>query len=378
MFSLSPTAPPGPGHDGDSSGSHALGAAAMQAQQQQLSSPMTASQPLSATLTNALSWCVGVHEYDAYLRECNCAPDVYARLAEIPLSDRMKIARSTFQTRPEHPQSWLLRCIERHFESKQRARRGPYVQGTPTVHPSFGVPFRSSPPSGQQRAVAVDAAASSPAGMSSTGGLSATQGEATTPEASVRRTLWSPASAPQNPPEWVLGMHKNLKDKSKLMEIFFGNIEADKIVLLSQLPLPMQLHIAVSCMLNSAAWQSANEYVARCMATLQRLDNPEASVPFASAQPKTIKLVVITVGYGMGLGHTAVHAALQHVSRVSSLANLQLVGAYSFETDTVAVEVEKKIASELGWTLHVCGDASGLVQFVKNNACRGRDARCCL
>ena len=80
----------------------------------------------------------------------------------------------------------------------------------------------------------------------------------------------------------------------------------------------------------------------------------------SSSQEKTIQLVVIIAGYGMRLGHMAVHAALHHLSRVVSSVHSNLFGADSFEIDTAAVEIEKKIVSALHWTIHVCGVASGL------------------
>ena len=353
-------------HGGKSGpGKGAVGGAAIQPP---MTPPMCAAQPLSSKLTEIMSWHVGVAEYDEYLAQQNCAPDVYAKLAEIPLPQRLKLARSTFQTQPSHPQSWLLRCIEKHWEQKGKGRGGPYNAGKSRSSSASPSAMYNSPGVHAQGLSSPNAFASPPSAVSEKDPVWASPGHGTTTEANVRRSLWSPGPANQTPPEWATEMHKNMKDKSKVMELFFSNVEGDKIAQLSKLSLPMQLHIAVSCMLNPSAWQSVNEYVVRCMATLERLENPGAAAPSSSGQPKTIQLVVITVGYGMGLGHMAVHAALQHVSRGVSSAMLQLVGAYSFETDMAAVEVEKTIASRLHWTLHVCGDASGLVPFVKNNA----------
>ena len=358
--------------DTDGSGPGPTGLAAAQAHQQQMPPPMNSAQALSATLTQTVSWEVGVAEYDAYLRECNLAPDVYARLAEIPLADRLKIMRSTFHIKPEYPESWLMKCCAwEDMVGRTRlgkGRGGPYTACNAQPNARSNAVGYSSPASVAQGFGSFDAAPSPPLGMIERDRVSVSPGRASSPDATVRRSLWSPGPAPQSPPEWVIGMHKNFKNKDKVMSLFRGSIDRDKIVQLSTLPLPMQLYIAFSCMLNPSAWQSVNEYVGRCIATFERLESPGAPAPSFGMQTKSIPLVIITVGYGMGLGHTAVHAALQHVSRGTSTANLQLVGAYSFETDTVAVEVETKIANELGWTLHVCGDASGLVQFVKNNA----------
>ena len=368
MFSLPPPVlPQGPPREGDRLSQRPDGAA-QPGQQQHTSSSMPAAPPLSATLTEAVAWTVGVAEYDAYLRECDCAPDVYSKLAELPIAERLKIARSTFTTQPDHPQPWLIRCMERYWEQKGKRRAGPYNPKPSQPMASSGNGPQNPIIPGSQSAPAFDPTASSPASMPGREAVPTSPKHVMTPETSCRRSLWSSPGSSQSPPEWVSAMNNNLKDKSKVMELFFTNLDADRILQLSKLPVAMQLHIAVACMLNPSAWPSVNEFVARCVATLELLDTPADLVASPSVQPKTLQLVVITVGYGMGLGHMAVHAALQQVSKVPSAVNLNLAGAYSFETDSVAVEIEKKIASKLHWTIHVCGDASALPHFVRSNA----------
>ena len=74
-------------------------------------------------------WYVGEPEYDEFMAELGIAPDILRRFAELDHQARLNISRSTFKTKPEHPNPWMEKCIARSLEDRDKRRGQPYRRG---------------------------------------------------------------------------------------------------------------------------------------------------------------------------------------------------------------------------------------------------------
>ena len=81
--------------------------------------------PLSNGFASVPTWHVGEPAYDDYVTELAIAPDILRRFAELDYTARLNIMRSTFQTKPQHPNAWMERCIARTFEDRDKRRSNP-------------------------------------------------------------------------------------------------------------------------------------------------------------------------------------------------------------------------------------------------------------
>ena len=85
---------------------------------------------VSDDITSLPTWQVGEPEYDNYMTDLAVAPDILRRFAELDYNARLQIMRSTFNTKPQHPNAWMERCISRSFEDRDKRRSNPYRRGS--------------------------------------------------------------------------------------------------------------------------------------------------------------------------------------------------------------------------------------------------------
>ena len=333
---------------------------------------------LRQTITAAVNWRCGHAEYDTFISTLGLPPDLLESLAEVDQPSRLKMFRSTWQKKPDYPSSWIEKCLERHRSSKGGGRGTPYqremasVPQTPlqTVASAAAVSMPQSTPR------------STPSPVSSHASVSAAS--ATHPAAVVTRgiaELPSPrqlfASSPAlNAPEWVAQMRSQIGNRGLMLRSLYKQLNSEMLGKMTALGNNEQVFIAGSLLFNPKAWQTPDVHVARCLEILVNLDNPVA-VPTSPAQSEALllKFVVITVGYGIGLGHMALHAALQQLSREATNVRVQLTHVYSFEVNQKSVEVEQKVVKGLGWSLTPCGDAQQLMEFVQQHASNWDDCK---
>ena len=273
-----------------------------------------AAPPLSTTLTTACAWRCGEALYDEYLYHKNVAPDVLTAFSKIDQPSRLKIARSTHKTNPQHI-DWLMSCIKRHWEQKPlRERPQPYGGGAaapsrierPTSENLAARELQTPPTRATWSTPASGDTDHSPQLPLNTPVVSRAAGEPTV------RQLFSPASSGP-PPRWVLTAYSAMDNKSLLLAAFMNELDPQSLNSLDAQGPALKIHIAMAALLNPHAWTSVSEHVTRCLATLQRLEDPNSSIASTPSGCFTIKLVVITVGYGCGLGHLATHAALKQL-----------------------------------------------------------------
>ena len=330
-----------------------------------------ASATLRETITAAVNWRCGQAEYDTYISTLSLPPDLMQSLAQVDQPSRLKMYRSTWQKKPDYPSSWVAKCLERHWNSKGPGRATPYqremgpVPQTPrqTVATAAAAPMQQGTPgSATSPATSHASACASPATHPA---AIATRGKA---EGQSPRQLFA-SSSTLNAPEWVAQMRNQFGNRGLMLRSLFKHLSPEMLGKITVLGNNEQVFIAASLLFNPKAWYTPDVHVARCLEILSSLDNPVA-VPTNSthSEPLFLKIVVITVGYGIGLGHMALHAALQQLSKEGTNVRVQLVSVYSFEVNQKSVDVEQKVAKALGWSLTPCGDAQQLMEFVQQHA----------
>ena len=279
--------------------------------------------------------------------------------------------RSTWTNRPSFPMAWIEKCIERHWTGKGSGRATPYQREmgsgpqTPrqTVASAAAAPLQHGTPSPVPSPMTSHTSTGAPCATHAA--AIATRGRADAPSP---RQLFSSAIA-VSPPEWIVQMRNQLGNRGQLLRSLFQQLSPEMLSKLSSLGNNDQVFIAGCLLFNPKGWRTPNDHVARCMEILSSLDKPGA-VPtsLAQSEPLLVKLVVITVGYGIGLGHMALHAALQQLSHEGTNVRVQLASVYSFEVNHTSVEVEQKVGKALGWSLTSYGDAQQLMEFVQQHA----------
>ena len=323
------------------------------------------------SLTPAGQWRCGHAEYDSYIADLQLPPDILQSLARVDQSSRMKMFRSTWVKQPDYPVSWIEKCLERHWAPRNSNRGNPYQSAAGSGQPSANQTMVSAAATPIQHGTprSIQSPASSHASASAASAphpaAIATRGRA---EAPSPRQLFASGST-LDAPEWIAQMRNQFGNRSLMLRSLFKHLNPEMLGKITVLGNNEQVFIAGSLLFNPQAWSTPNDHVARCMEILSTLDNPSAGLTNpARSQELVLKFVVITVGYGIGLGHMALHAALQQLSREATNVRVVLANVYSFEVHQKCVEVEQKVGKALGWSLTSCGDAQQLMEFVQQHA----------
>ena len=340
-------------------------------------SASTGPSDLVNNLHQACQWTSGIPDYDDYIRGRSPDASTLRELASLPQEQRGKIMQSTKNKDPTHIDSWLLTCIRRAKDSRSAGPYQPARQSSiPTMPPQVvnNGPIMASPGRPPMQSFPGMQGPYQAMNQSPSAFMSAPT-PPHTPVPDVRRNLFnSPANDSMHTPTWVSAAFASMKNMSECMGVVFEHLDSSRVELIMQLPTALQMNIAVSILFNPNAWHNPNEYVQRTVETVQRLAGPAGS---ASPTPagQIFKVVVLTAGFSAGTGHMSLHAALQQMKRQQPETEIQVVGVYSFEIDKNAVQIEKQVASALGWTVHQCGDASNIRTFVYNNMASWQNCR---
>ena len=67
-------------------------------------------------------------DLDDYIRGLGLSSDLLRDLARIPQKERVKMYQNTRQIRPDHPESWLAKCVENWLHTTRGHRSNPYQQ----------------------------------------------------------------------------------------------------------------------------------------------------------------------------------------------------------------------------------------------------------
>jgi len=266
--------------------------------------------PLSKVLTTATTWLVGERELDDYMMDLAVAPDIMRRFAQIDPASRLKIMRSTYKTKPEHPEAWMDKCIATHWEGRGKRRSGPYATGAASGTAPAPARVEASPAGSQSSSWCGSSPGmpgSEPSPRPVHSAVPATLQAASSVQGSTRRQLFSPGSE-LAPPQWILEARKVMDNRGELLKLFLPQLQTDALVRLLQLPNEVQALLAASCLFNPISWDRESDYTAKCIHALESLDK----LPGAPSAPSTtayeVRLAVVTVGLGMGLGLVALHA----------------------------------------------------------------------
>jgi hypothetical protein len=211
--------------------------------------------PVRDDITSLPTWQVGEPEYDEFMAELGIAPDILRRFAELDYTARLNIMRSTFQTKPQHPNAWMERCNARTFEDRDKRRSQPYRRGA-----SFG----NSPKAGSadlspaSQGSACSVSSPSKFGSNAFARVDRSPGQSSSMVASplhgqLRRAS-SRLGAEVKPPEWILHARLVMENRSEVLTLFLPNLQSDALDRFCELPNEIQALLATSCVFNPCAW----------------------------------------------------------------------------------------------------------------------------
>ena len=73
-------------------------------------------------------WRVHDGDLDEYIRGMCLSSDLLRDLGMVPQKERVKMYQNTRQIRPDHPESWLAKCVENWLHTTRGHRSNPYQQ----------------------------------------------------------------------------------------------------------------------------------------------------------------------------------------------------------------------------------------------------------
>ena len=313
-------------------------------------------------------WRVQDGDLDEYIRGLCLSGDLLRDLGHVPAKERAKMYQNTRTNRPEHPESWLAKCVENWFTSLRGHRSNPYQQGARPGHPAGMLPSASCAARQQGQAVAAvtppatTSAVASPAGLSDRSG-SRRKNDGGALE-SHRKALFSPSTRSQ-PPNWAMEMFASEGNKSRQVSIFFTALSHEVMHEVTAVAPGVQWQIALACMYSSAAWGAVNDGALHFLGMWRKMEecrsNPQSSLVI---NVPLFKLVVVAVGLNIGCGLYSLVASLKSFQQQAE-CSVQVDALYSFETDADAIALEASLAQALHLPLTAMGDISGLLGFLR-------------
>jgi hypothetical protein len=132
------------------------------------------------------------------------------------------------------------------------------------------------------------------------------------------------------PPAWARDVVTNLHDKSRMLRSFFTQLDGDVIAEVASLRPDMQVHLVFSCALAWSSAPSASDVLRGLLQAHKCLVADAGSVVSPTAAKTTVNLVIIQVGFPLGIGHVALKAALNLVLQDCSNVMVHVLDCFSF------------------------------------------------
>jgi hypothetical protein len=132
------------------------------------------------------------------------------------------------------------------------------------------------------------------------------------------------------PPAWARDVVTNLHDKSRMLRSFFTQLDGDVIAEVASLRPDMQVHLVFSCALAWSSAPSASDVLRGLLQAHKCLVADAGTVVSPTAAKATVNLVIIQVGFPLGIGHVALKAALNLVLQDCSNVMVHVLESYSF------------------------------------------------
>ena len=146
---------------------------------------------------------------------------------------------------------------------------------------------------------------------------------------------WATTTTPNNavteaPPAWARDVVTNFHDKSRMLRSFFSQLDDDVVAEVASLRPDMQVHVVFSCALAWRSAPSASDVLRGLPQAHKCLVADAGTVVSPTAAKATVNLVIIQVGFPLGIGHVALKAALNLVLQDCSNVMVHVLDCFSF------------------------------------------------
>ena len=181
------------------------------------------------------------------------------------------------------------------------------------------------------------------------------------------------AAPPAGPPAWIIKLLEliatNKRQFLRKLMAHLAEATRDKLHILS---FDTQMYVAWASLHLPSTWMGDLEKTLRQLLRVYALTTPAAqAISGAPGSPDGANLVIkfkpVYPCGGIGTGAVSFHIGLINVQKKDSQVKVEMLGAYSSETNPVSKELESLAFKKLGVALSQLGDASGWPRLAEQN-----------
>ena len=181
------------------------------------------------------------------------------------------------------------------------------------------------------------------------------------------------AAPPAGPPAWIIKLLEliatNKRQFLRKLMAHLAEATRDKLHILS---FDTQMYVAWASLHLPSTWMGDLEKTLRQLLRVYALTTPAAqAIAGAPGSPDGANLVIkfkpVYPCGGIGTGAVSFHIGLINVQKKDSQVKVEMLGAYSSETNPVSKELESLAFKKLGVALSQLGDASGWPRLAEQN-----------
>ena len=307
-----------------------------------------------------MSSCTDQADADAWLASSVQDSRVIFALMQLPLTERQSIVRNS---RRAHERGLIRAGIDAYVMGGVRRylnHASPYraPQAELVTMPSFGaVPQGVSPAVSQGVSPAGSTASASPPVESRSVGSSQCDSERSAEShlARVERSfeIYNHPDFAPSPPEWVRAAFAAHRDRAQVVQHFAGSLHPEAKAALLSLHPGWQHSIAAAAMLSAAAWDDLDAMVLGQVYMHHRLQcGAQSAAASAAPAPPSSKLVVMSIGVGLGVVPLATQVAARAIESKYG-AVLQVEEIHEFPTDDLSRGIVNEVSSSLNFDTHL-------------------------
>ena len=128
---------------------------------------------------------------------------------------------------------------------------------------------------------------------------------------------------------WARACLAALASKSKLLRIFYAQLDAQALSAISSLSEVSQVHVAIAVCLASTPSTCASNLCQRFVSSLKHLTQASEQLPAVPSAPEDLQVVILHLGSVVGMGHVAMKAAFATVLQRRSSVNVHVLEMHS-------------------------------------------------
>ncbi len=308
-----------------------------------------------------MSSCTGKPDTDAWVANWIQDNRVVSALMQLPLPERQSIVRNARHA---------------HAQGQIRAGIDTYVMGCVRRYSNYSIPYRAPgvervtmPAPGarpQGGSPAVRPASASPQARSISAGPSQRSRSVASSQTDSERVAdnllaqfdgtlelnFRPDLSP-SPPDWVRAAFEAHRNRAQVVQHFARSLGPEAKAALMSLHPQWQHCIAAAAMLSATAWGDMDAIVLGQVNVHQRLQSGAHSAAASAAPPPpSTKLVVLSIGVGLGVVPLATLAAARAIGAKYG-AVLQVAEIHAFSPDSVSGGIVAEVSSSLNFDTYM-------------------------